>query len=135
MDKVLVDTSALFALMNPDDEHHSSAVKIHNRLISSNSALILPNFILSETHTILNKRLGPKVARDFLNAALQDFEIERVTLEDEWSAHAMLQNTSRSKNLSYFDAAAVAMAQRLGIHNVFSFDRHFFLMGLKSLTP
>jgi predicted nucleic acid-binding protein len=128
---VLLDTSAVFALLNPDDDHHAGAIAIHDSLIRRKVTLVLPNFLLAECHAILNKRLGPQAARGFLNAALQDFAIERVSVEDEWAAHAMLQTVSRLRDLSYFDAVAIVLAQRLGIKDVFSFDRHFALMGLK----
>jgi predicted nucleic acid-binding protein len=131
MDKVLLDTSGLFALLIPDDAHHKQSLEINDRLIRRQVTLILPNFLLAESHAIINKRLGPRSAREFLNAALLDFQIERITVEDEWAAHAMLQTISRRRNLSYFVAVAIALAGRLGIHEVFSFDDHFRLMGLK----
>src|SRR5262249_26457613 len=109
MASVLIDTSALFALLNADDEHHQKAIAINETLIHRQVTLVLPNFLLAESHTIINKRLGPKRARQFLNAALQEFEIERVTIEDEWAAQAILQGTSQTKDLSYFDAVAVSM--------------------------
>ena len=129
--RVLVDTSALYALANPEDEHHPRAIEIHRSLIRRKVTLVLPNFLLAETHTIINRRLGPQAAREFLNSAVQDFEIERVTLEDEWSAHALLQDVSRQRDLSYFDAVAASVAERLGAEEIFSFDRHFSLIGLK----
>ncbi len=135
MDKVLLDTSGLFALFNEDDSYHKQSLKINDSLIRRKVTLILPNFLLAESHTIINKRLGPRHAREFLNAALLDFHIERVTIDDEWAAHAMLQTISRQRDLSYFDAVAIALAERLGIEEVFSFDRHFSLMGLKLAEP
>ena len=130
MDKVLLDTSAIYALLDADDDHHRKAAAISQQLVRRKVVLVLPNFLLAESHAILNKRLGPQAARDFLNSALQEYEIERATLEDEWAAYALLQQTSRAKDLSYFDAVAIAMADRLGIGEVFSFDRHFKLAGL-----
>lgn len=135
MDSVLIDTSAIFALLNPDDEHHKKALVINESLTNRSITLLLPNFLLAESHTIINKRLGNQPALKFLNAALQDFEIERVTVEDEWTAHAILQETSARKNLSYFDAIAVAVAERSGIHEIFSFDRHFAVMGFQLSKP
>jgi predicted nucleic acid-binding protein len=131
MDKVLVDTSGLFALIDQGNIHHKLALKINVSLINRNATLILPNFLLAECHTIINKRLGPRPARDFLNAALLDFHLERITIEDEWAAHAMLQTISRQRDLSYFDAVAIALAERLRITEIFSFDQHFTMMGLK----
>ncbi|MBI2119292.1 MAG: PIN domain-containing protein [Elusimicrobia bacterium] len=131
MASILLDSSAIFALINLEDSHHENALIINDSLIHRHVTLILPNFLLAESHTILNKRLGPNVARDFLNAALQDFEIERVTIEDEWAAHAILQQVTKKKDISYFDAILVAVAERLGIDEVFTFDHHFRLLGLK----
>jgi predicted nucleic acid-binding protein len=129
MGNILVDTSALYALTDSDDQFHQRAVSLLDSL--RGETLIVPNFILAEAHTIINKRLGPQAAKDFLNASLQDYAIERVTPEDEMTAHAMLQEVSRSRNLSYFDVAAVALAERLGIERVFTFDRHFSQSGFK----
>lgn len=131
MAEILVDTSALFALLNSEDDHHAKAARTHERLVRQKASLILPNFILAETHAILNKRVGPRAALDFLNAALRDFEMERVSLEDEWSAHAILQTATRARSLSYFDAILVAVAERRKISEIFSYDRHFELMGLR----
>lgn len=133
--RVLVDTSALYALANPDDTHHTRAQAIHQSLIRRKLTLVLPNFLLAETHTIINRRLGSHAAREFLTLALQDFEIERVTLEDEWAAHALLQDVRQGKDVSYFDAVAVAVAERLGMDEVFTFDRHFARMGMSLSRP
>ena len=77
MDKVLLDTSALFALLNSDDSHHKKAVSINQALIRRRVVLVLPNFLLAESHAILNKRLGPQAARAFLNAAVLRTGIKR----------------------------------------------------------
>lgn len=133
--KVLLDTSAILALMNPEDAFHQQALTIKESLVAQSVAFVLPNFLLAESHTIINKRMGASSSREFLNAALQDFEIERVTIEDEWTAHAILQETNSKRDFSYFDAVAVALAERLGIRKVFTFDQHFKIMGLELAKP
>jgi len=134
MDKVLVDTSALYALIDRSDDHHAKAVQLLQSLTQRATELIVPNFILAETHTIINRRIGPREALLFLNKTLLDYHIERVTLEDESRAIVLLQGISSSKNYSYFDAVAAALAQRLAIADVFSFDRHFQRLGLRLVT-
>lgn len=131
MDRIFVDTSALYALIDQNDSHHSQAVKILASLLPRSPQLVVPNFLLAETHTIINRRIGPREALRFLNGALLDYQIERVTIQDEQRALALLQRISVSRNFSYFDAVAVALAERLGIEEVFTFDRHFTLLGLK----
>ena len=135
MANILLDTSAIFSLLNVEDSHHRRAAEIHKAILSRKASLVLPNFLLAESHTILNRRMGYQVAKEFLDAALRDFEIERVTLEDEWTAHAILHQTTRRRDLSYFDAVAVAVAERLGIKEIFSFDSHFERSGLTLSQP
>ena len=135
MAEILIDTSAAYALLAAEDAHHAKAVEIYGSIQARNIPLVLSNFILAETHTIINRRIGHAAAREFLNNALRDFEIERATLEDEWAAHAILQGTTRSKDLSYFDAVTLAVAERLGIKEIFSFDSHFEMMGLALSVP
>lgn len=128
--EILIDTSALFALINRDDPHHTQAVRLHQALIHRKATLVLPNFLLAETHTVLLKRVGASAAREFLHAAARDFVIERVTLEDERTAYTILSHPLESEGVSYFDAVAAAVAERLGIKEIFSFDRHFDHLGV-----
>ena len=132
MADILLDTGFLYALADQDDDHHSRSKAVLAQVTKEDS-LVLPNFLLAETHTVINKRLGPQAAKAFLNAAIQDYHVERVTSEDEMAAHALLQEVSRSRDFSYFDAAACAVALRLGIERVFTFDRHFQQLGFEIL--
>jgi len=134
MNRILVDTSALYALIDQNDSHHSQAAKILASLLPQAPQLVVPNFLLAETHTIINRRIGPREALRFLKGALLDYQIERVTVEDEHRAVALLQRISVSRDFSYFDAVAAALAERLGIEEVFTFDRHFTLLGLKPVV-
>ena len=134
MNRILVDTSALYALIDQNDSHHAEAAKILASLLPLAPQLVVPNFLLAETHTIINRRIGPREALRFLKGALLDYQIERVTVEDEHRAVAMLQRISVSRDFSYFDAVAAALAERLGIEEVFTFDRHFALLGLKPIV-
>ena len=108
MDRILVDTSALYALVDRNDSHHARAAKILTALLPRSPQLVVPNFLLAETHTIINRRIGPREALRFLNGAVLDYQIERVTTEDEQRALTVLQHISVSRNFSYFDAVAAA---------------------------
>ena len=132
MAEVLLDTSFVYALADRDDSHHAAGLAALKSL-KRGDTLVLPNFLLAESHTIINRRLGPQAARNFLNAALQDYHIESAAPEDEMSAHALLQDVSRSRDFSYFDAVAAVIARRLGIVHVLTFDRHFRQLGFEIL--
>ena len=61
--RVLVDTSAHFALADPHDHNHQPAIPIVQRLIAARSQLFTTNFVLAETHALLLLRRGRAAAR------------------------------------------------------------------------
>jgi predicted nucleic acid-binding protein len=129
----LIDTSALFALVNKEDRAHGEAMRIYNWVRQSRAELILLNFILAETHTLLRIRVGHENARAFLLMALRDYARERITVADEIVACRFLQGNPHPLQLSYFDAVLCAAADRLKIKKIFAFDTHFEQMGLELL--
>ena len=62
MAQVLVDTSAIYALINKDDSYHSRAVAILRSLPHHGLSPFLTNFIVAESHALLLSRLGAPTA-------------------------------------------------------------------------
>jgi predicted nucleic acid-binding protein len=129
----LIDTSAIYALINGNDSHHALAKRIAAALSKPPSRVILLNFILAESHTLIRARVGHEAARRFLLTAPEEYEVVRVTPEDERIAVTFLYGAPHPLHLSYFDAVLCAAAERLGLKKVFGFDQHFEQMGLELL--
>jgi len=129
----LIDTSAIYALVNANDTHHELAKRIASGLSKPPSRVILLNFILAESHTLIRARVGHEAARRFLLTAPEEYEVVRATPEDERLAATYLYGAPYPLNLSYFDAALCAVAERLGLKKIFGFDQHFEQMGLELL--
>lgn len=66
MAAVMVDTSAIFALLDRSDRNHVQAVRILQRLAKDKEGVLLTNFILAETHALVLARLGAEMARAWL---------------------------------------------------------------------
>lgn len=62
---VFVDTSAFLALLEPEDENHSMASQIWERLLRDGVKLICSNYVLIETFALLQRRFGMAAVKDF----------------------------------------------------------------------
>lgn len=131
MAQVLVDTSAIYALIDRDDTHHRKAVTILRSLPHRGLAPLLTNFIVAECHALLLSRLGAEMARAWL--LKQSWRVEQVNLQDEEKAKGIIGRYT-DKTFSYTDATSFAVMERLGIGEAFAFDPHFQQYGLKLLA-
>lgn len=131
MAQLLVDTSAVYALIDRDDAYHRKAVSLLRSLPRRGLNPLLTNFIVAESHALLLSRLGAEVARDWL--LRQIWPVERVTPQDEARAREIIQKYI-DKTFSYTDATSFATMERLGIKEAFAFDPHFRQYGLKLLS-
>lgn len=65
-DKVFVDTSAFYALADRDDVNHKKVENTYRSLIAKNTVFVLTDHILSETTTLIRRRLGYMPSIEFL---------------------------------------------------------------------
>lgn len=116
----LCDTGPLVALVDRDDPYHQrcvAALPDVEKLVST-----WPCF--TEAMHLL-RRVGHR-AQDTLWGYLADGLIELDTAaESEWERMRALMRQYRDAPMDLADASLVAAAERLGIHRVFTIDRHF----------
>ena len=122
MARVLVDTSALFALVDRSDVNHRAARRTLDALKKRRSEPLLTNFLLAETHALLLARLDAAIARRWLTGTV--WPVERVTEDDESRAQSIVARYT-DKTFTYTDATSFAVMERLGLKTVFAFDTHF----------
>jgi predicted nucleic acid-binding protein len=128
--RILVDTSAFFALYSADDLLHSQAVSIGG---SARGRLFTTNFIVAETHALLLRRLGRRVGILFLDEVEHSRStIVRVSATDERRARDII-TLHDDKDYSLTDAMSFAVMERLRIGEAFTFDRHFVQYGFAVL--
>ncbi|MEW5953109.1 MAG: PIN domain-containing protein [Bacillota bacterium] len=126
MERVIADTSAIYALIDRSDEFHQKATQIVKELSLKRVDLILTNFVLAETHALILSRLGHELAREWIKNLI--WTIEHVKREDEKRAREIIINF-QDKTFSYTDASTFAVMERLKIDSAFSFDNHFMQYG------
>ena len=124
--RVLVDTSAFFALISSSDANHRQAVEASKQM---RRQPITTNFIVAETHALCLRRLGRDSALRFLNNVNDRLAtLVRVSEEDEHRALEIIVSHT-DKDYSLTDATSFAIMERLRIDAAFTFDRHFAQFG------
>jgi uncharacterized protein len=124
--RILVDTSAIFAIYSADDFLHSRAIVLGETI---RGRLFTTNFIVAETHALLLRRLGRRVALLFLDEVDNSgMTIVRVRFADEQRAREIIA-LHDDKDYSLTDAMSFAVMERLRIGEAFTFDRHFAQYG------
>lgn len=130
MARVLVDTSAVYALLDRDDACHKAAKDSLGNLKRTRSEPLLTNFLVAECHALCLARLGAGLARRWL--LTNAWTVERVTPDDEAAAREIIRKYT-DKTFSYTDATSFAVMERLGLRTAFAFDPHFRQYGFQVL--
>jgi predicted nucleic acid-binding protein len=132
--RVLVDTSAVYALLDRSDACHIAARSALENMKKARSEPLLTNFILAECHALALARLGAALARNWLLSNV--WAVESVTRDDETRTREIIRKYV-DKSFSYTDATSFAVMERLGLRTAFAFDPHFRQYGFQviGLSP
>jgi predicted nucleic acid-binding protein len=125
--KVFVDTSALVALLDEDDQWHSEAARLFRWLLTTTD-LVTSNYVQLETVALVRRPLGSgAVAR--LNEAI--FPAMTTLWVDEATHTASLAVHAGGGRASLVDQVSFAVMRQQGIEQAFTFDRDFELQGFR----
>lgn len=129
---ILLDTSALYAVFDGSDSHHTAVAQIWEQLVMSDASLYITNYVLLETIALLQRRLGARAVE-----ALHDHVLPwvRVIWVDETlhrEALAALRIAGR-RDLSLVDCVSFTAMRRHGLGIAFTMDRHFAEQGFRVL--
>lgn len=132
--KVLIDTSAFYALEDADDRHHSEARTIQRRFQDERPLLFTTHHILDEAVTLIGSKIHPARAVRFARQLLSS-RIIRILRTDEEVEQAALNVYERfdDPRLSFTDCLSFAVMRGLGISAAFAFDQHFEQAGFERL--
>jgi len=128
---IVCDTGPFVALSNVKDRHYEAANDLFRALHMTGEQIVLPTTVLAEVCYWLNEHGGPDVEATFLDAVADGtFTLAELTTVDV-QRMAELVRTYSSFPLGGTDASVVAVAERLGVREIATFDRRHF----SSLTP
>lgn len=134
MTKILIDSGAILAMLDARDKYHTDAqafIAAHEK-----ATFVIPDTIFAETMTLVKARLGAKPAIALGERIFRSprFQITAL-LESDHQAIWSIFKQYDDKAWSYANCSLLAMARRLQITSVFSFDHHISQMAeLKRVT-
>lgn len=130
---VLADTSPLYGLDDPDDQYHAQAHAELARLeVTRRRVYVLQTTVL-ETHTLVLRRLGVKVAFNWL-AEVQEVIGLLTPSQSDFEAAYSVAAAYDDQDITLFDALLHIASQRTGIP-VWTYDHHFDILGTARWYP
>lgn len=131
--KIFLDTSAIIAVLNNNDQFHLPAKQAWQTLLSGNDILVSSNYILLETIVLLQHRFGITAVRLFQNEVLPVIEIVWINEQIHSTAASALLVANR-RDLSLVDCTSFEIIRQASINQVFTFDPHFEEQGFVTIS-
>jgi uncharacterized protein len=130
VEKIFVDTSALFALVNLNDENYERALLAWEDAIQRGAALVTNNYVIVECFSLLQNRLGIGAFRELDSKIVPLLQMEWI---DEQQHFAIIQSvlSANRRELSLVDCSGFETMRRLKIEKAFTFDAHFAEQGFE----
>ncbi len=126
--RVLIDTSAFYALLSSSDLFHEDAKDAYQLLVNREHSLWTTSYTLVETLALVQRRLGSDVVVEF--ADWQKSSVETYWISQRIHDEALARFVqSGASGLSFVDCATAVASRELDAH-VFTFDRGFAQAGL-----
>ena len=134
MNSILIDSSTLLAMVDAGDKYHVAAAAFAR--VQATATFYLPEPVFIETMVLTKARLGAKPAVELGNRIMESARFPILHMI-EGDRHTTWEIFSRytDKDWSYVDCSILAMARRLGLSEVFTFDRHFDQMAELARVP
>jgi predicted nucleic acid-binding protein len=130
---IFIDTGAFLARHLLKDQYHSRAAAYWDVIRKKSETCATSNLVLDETFTLLGRRAGYSFAAERARNiyASGSLIILRSDNEDELKAVGFFEKYS-DHSLSFTDCVSFVLMQKRKIKKVFTFDRHFQMMGFQS---
>ncbi|HEU5301297.1 MAG TPA: PIN domain-containing protein [Acidimicrobiia bacterium] len=129
---VFVDTSALYAALDADDEHHAAAAATWGRLLDGTTAGSIEGVthgsVVVEASALVQRRLGMRAVRALHDGLLPVLSLHWVDQQLHSRAVSALLAGDR-REVSLVDWTSFELMRALGVGRAFAFDDDFVTQG------
>ena len=132
-ERVFVDTSAFYALMDRSDNNHEKAAGLWKYFLERELYLTTSNYVIVETLALLQTRLGFEAANLWCRDVLSLAEVLWIEGSMHDLAYELWLSLGRRK-LSFVDCVSFVTMRHYKVEKVFVFDRHFEEQGFEIVS-
>ncbi|AUB81563.1 type II toxin-antitoxin system VapC family toxin [Candidatus Thiodictyon syntrophicum] len=134
MKTIFVDTAALVALGNKDDQWHAQAIQVSRQLTLTGCRFVTTDAVLFEVGNTFSRAAYKGVALRLIQTARQSPRWRCVPLDSRLLENGLaLFRKMSDKDWSLTDSISIVVASDFGIGQVFTTDHHFTQAGLTIL--
>ena len=132
-EKIYVDTSAFYALLDRADPNHKEASSLWIILMDNSFTLVTSNYVVSETMKLLQKRIGFEAARAWYSDILSVLDVLWINEGIHQQAYELWLSLGRIP-LSLVDCTSFITMHQHQIERAFCFKRHFITHGFEQFS-
>jgi predicted nucleic acid-binding protein len=129
---IFVDTSALYAVLDRDDQNHHLAKNTWGTLLQQDDPLIVTNYVVVETTALVQHRLGMEAVRVLCGDILPALDMHWIGEDEHRHAQNALLAADRRK-VSLVDCSSFHVMRSRMVRTAFAFDPHFREQGFEVL--
>ena len=125
---ILIDTSAILAIVSPGDRFHTQSREIYSELVERGDQLYTNSYVLVESSALIHRRLGFEPLLAFIQSIRGIWAtiwIDRFTHEEIWDR----MRTRGGARLSLVDWSVIVSSE-MTRSAIFAFDSDFSQEGL-----
>ena len=131
MTTVVVDTSALYAVLDRDDVNHAAAAAEYANLLDR-AELLTHSYVVVETSALVQRRLGMEAVRAMTDDLLPACDLVWVDEPLHRAATAALV-AAADRDVSLVDWTSFELMRQRGVSEAFAFDDDFAKQGFTLL--
>ncbi|MEQ8188310.1 MAG: PIN domain-containing protein [Candidatus Eremiobacterota bacterium] len=129
------DTWAWVAIVDKNDTNHAVADKFYRQFLSQGHIPVTSDYIISETLTLLRRRVASNIAILFGDILFKSISVGRIKVENinygRWEKiWRLFKKFSDKPDISVVDLSSMVIMEEIGIKNIFSGDEHFEYIGM-----
>ncbi len=132
-EKIFVDTSAFYALLDRSDQHHKEASALWPDLLNRTILLVTTNYVVSETLRLLQNKIGFEAARLCYKDILDVINLLWVDEGSHQRAYELWLNLGHSR-ISFIDCVSFITMYQHQIKKAFCFNSYFIKQGFETLS-
>lgn len=130
---IIADSSGLISLVSEDDSNHKIALKVAEALSGSNSLIIVPSDVLSETLNVIGKKLSHQLALEVGKELISSSTYSVIETDGLLRDNALSLFSKQAESVSFTDCVVMVFASNFKTSDIFGFDKAFKTNGYRRL--